>query len=168
MAETDRPYRAGCSISGIDAEQVFAALLDVESFPEWAVGLGAVRATDLQGRETQVVTPGTRLTFVLRAAGLSHTVVSEITAVEPPRLLEWRYVKGATGVGGWHVQETGPNTVEMALATDYTVQPAWLNRIAHRPFFRGLTEDLLRRSIRRFEERLRRAAGIRPQAAENG
>src|SRR4028118_2027571 len=43
----------------------------------------------------------------------------------------------------------------MSLATDYAVQPAWLNRIAHRPFFRGLTEDLLRRSLRRLEERLR-------------
>jgi len=155
VAETDRPYKAGYSVSGIDAERVFAALLDVKSFPEWAVGLGSVRATDAEGRETQAIIPGTRLTFVLRAAGLSHTVVSEITAVEPPHLIEWRYVKGATGAGGWHVERTGPNTVEMALATDYTVRPAWLNRIAHRPFFRGLTEDLLRRSIRRFEQRFR-------------
>jgi hypothetical protein len=155
VGKGDRPYRAGYTISGISAGRIFAALLDVGSFPEWAVGLGAVGATDAQGRETPGVAPGTRLTFVLKAAGLSHTVVSEITAVEPPRLLEWRYLKGANGSGGWYVQETGPNTVEIALATDYTVRPAWLNRIAHRPFFRGLTEDLLRRSIRRFEERLR-------------
>ena len=155
MAEKDRPYRAGYLISGIEAERVFAALLDVKSFPEWAVGLGGVAATDAAGRETEDITPGTTLTFVLRAAGLSHTVVSEITAVEPPRLLEWRYVSGAGGSGGWHVEKAGPNAVEMTLATDYAVQPAWLNRIAHRPFFRGLTEDLLRRSIRRFEQRLR-------------
>ena len=156
MADADRPYRAGYLISGIEAEQVFAALLDVKSFPEWAVGLGGVKATDADGRETPDMIPGTTLTFLLRAAGLSHTVVSEITAVEPPRLLEWRYVRGASGSGGWRVERTGPGTVEMSLATDYAVQPAWLNRIAHRPFFRGLTEDLLRRSIRRFEERLRR------------
>ncbi|HEV2092290.1 MAG TPA: SRPBCC family protein [Rubrobacter sp.] len=155
MADTDRPYRAGYSISGIGADRVFAALLDVKSFPEWAVGLGGVSATDADGRETQDIASGTTLTFVLQAAGLSHTVVSEITAVEPPRLLEWRYVAGADGSGGWYVEKTGPNTVEMALATDYAVQPAWLNTIAHRPFFRGLTEDLLRRSIRRFEQRLR-------------
>ncbi len=155
MADTDRPYRAGYPISGIGADRIFAALLDVKSFPEWAVGLGGVTATDAAGRETSQIIPGTTLTFVLKAAGLSHTVVSEITAVEPPRLLEWRYVRGASGSGGWHVEESGPNTVEMALATDYAVKPAWLNRIAHRPFFRGLTEDLLRRSIRRFEERLR-------------
>ncbi|MBA2617298.1 MAG: SRPBCC family protein [Rubrobacter sp.] len=155
MADADRPYRAGYLISGIGAERVFAALLDVKSFPEWAVGLGGVSATDATGHENPWVTPGTTLTFVLKAAGLTHTVVSEITAVEPPRLLEWRYVAGATGSGGWYVEEDGANTVEVALATDYAVQPAWLNRIAHRPFFRGLTEDLLRRSIRRFEERLR-------------
>jgi len=155
VADGSRPYRAGYSISGVTAERVFAALLDVKSFPEWAVGLGGVTATDADGRETPDITPGTTLTFVLKAAGLSHTVVSEITAVEPPRLLEWRYVRGADGSGGWHVERTGPSTVEMSLATDYAVQPAWLNRIAHRPFFRGLTEDLLRRSIRRFEERLR-------------
>ena len=155
MADGDRPYRAGYLISGIEAERVFAALLDVKSFPEWAVGLGGVQATDAAGRETPDITPGTTLTFVLRAAGLSHTVVSEIAAVEPPHLLEWRYVSGASGSGGWRVERTGPGTVEMSLATDYAVQPAWLNKIAHRPFFRGLTEDLLRRSIRRFEQRLR-------------
>ena len=155
MADRDRPYRAGYLISGIEAGRVFAALRDIKSFPEWAVGLGGVSATDAAGRETSEIEPGTTLTFVLRAAGLTHTVISEITAVEPPRLLEWRYVRGATGSGGWHVEESGPNTVEMALSTDYAVRPAWLNRIAHRPFFRGLTEELLRRSIRRFEQRLR-------------
>jgi uncharacterized membrane protein len=155
VAEKDRPYRAGYLISGIEADRVFAALLDVKSFPEWAVGLGGVTATDAEGRETPDITPGTTLTFVLRAAGLSHTVVSEIAAVEPPHLLEWRYVSGASGSGGWRVEKAGPNTLVMTLATDYAVQPAWLNRIAHRPFFRGLTEDLLRRSIRRFEQRLR-------------
>ena len=156
MAERDRPYRAGYEVSGIGPDRIFAALLDIKSFPEWAVGLAGVRALDADGRETARVEPGTNLEFVLEAAGLTHTVVSEITAVEPPRLLEWRYLKGATGYGGWRVERSGPSTVEMTLATDYGVRPAWLNRIAHRPFFRRLTEDLLRRSIRRFEERIRR------------
>ncbi len=145
----------GYLLSGIGAEQVFAALLDVKSFPEWAVGLGGVRALDADERETEEIQPGTNLEFVLSAAGLTHTVVSEIVAVEPPHLLEWRYVSGATGTGGWLVEEAGVGTVKMTLATDYGVKPAWLNSIAHRPFFRGLTEDLLRRSIRRFEHRLR-------------
>ncbi len=157
MADADRPYRAGYEISGIGPDRIFAALLDVESFPEWAVGLAGVRALDAEGRETGHVGPGTNLEFVLEAAGLSHTVVSEITTVEPPRLLEWRYVSGATGSGGWRIERVSPNSVEMTLATDYGVRPAWLNRIAHRPFFRRLTEDLLRRSIRRFEERIRRS-----------
>ena len=43
----------------------------------------------------------------------------------------------------------------MTLSTDYRVRPAWLDRIAHRSIFRGLTEDLLRRSIRRFEDHLK-------------
>ncbi len=155
MAETDRPYRAGYVISGIGPDRIFAALLDIESFPEWAVGLASVRALDAEGRETARVEPGTSLEFVLEAAGLTHTVVSEIIVVQPPRLLEWRYVSGATGSGGWRVERSGPNAVEMTLATDYAVRPAWLNGIAHRPFFRRLTESLLRRSIRRFEHRLR-------------
>ncbi len=155
MASSDRSYRAGYEISGIGPDRIFAALLDIESFPEWAVGLAGVRALDAEGRQTARVQPGTNLEFVLEAAGLTHTVVSEITAVEPPRLLEWRYVRGATGSGGWRVEQSGANTVEMMLATDYGVRPAWLNRVAHRPFFRRLTEDLLRRSIRRFEQRLR-------------
>jgi len=44
----------------------------------------------------------------------------------------------------------------MTLSTDYRVRPAWLDRIAHRPFFRGLTEELLGRSIRRFGRHLKK------------
>ena len=154
MTETGRPYQAGYTLSGVDAGRVFAALLDVGSFPEWAVGLGGVRARDARGRETSEMVPGTTLEFKLEAAGFTHTVVSEITAVQSPRLLEWRYLRGATGTGGWYVEGAGPNAVEIKLATDYGVRPEWLNRLAHRPFFRRLTEDLLRRSIRRFERRL--------------
>jgi hypothetical protein len=43
----------------------------------------------------------------------------------------------------------------MTLSTDYRIRPAWLDRMAHRPFFRRLTEDLIRRSLRRFEAHLR-------------
>jgi hypothetical protein len=43
----------------------------------------------------------------------------------------------------------------MTLSTDYEIQPAWLNKIAHQPFLRRATEDLLRRSMRRFGEYLR-------------
>ena len=155
MAREDRPYQAGYLLSGIGAERVFAALLDVKSFPEWAVGLGGLRALDANGRETGEIRPGTKLEFMLSAAGLTHTVTSEISVMDPPHLLEWRYVSGAAGSGGWLVEEAGVDTVKMTLATDYRVNPAWLNAIAHRPFFRGLTEDLLRRSIRRFEQRVR-------------
>ena len=132
-----------------------AALLHLPTCPEWAVGLRGARALDADGRETGEISPGTTLEFVLSAAGLTHKVTSEITAVHPPNLLEWRYVKGAAGTGGWLVEEAGVETVRMTLATDYRVNPAWLNTLAHRPFFRGLTEDLLRRSIRRFEQKLR-------------
>lgn len=155
MPDPDRPYRAGYLLSGVEADRAFAALLDVGSFPEWAVGLARVRALDAAGREAPEMVPGTVLEFVLSAAGLTHRVTSEITAVEPPRRLEWRYLKGASGSGGWSIEDAGPNSIEMTLATDYSVSPAWLNGLAHRPFFRRLTEDLLRRSIRRFEQQLR-------------
>jgi uncharacterized membrane protein len=155
VADEDRPYRAGYLLSGTSAEKVFEALLDLPAFPDWAVGLRGARALDANGRETGEVSQGTNLEFVLSAAGLTHKVISEITTVQPPNLLEWRYVRGATGTGGWLVEEAGLETVKMTLATDYRINPAWLNTLAHRPFFRGLTEDLLRRSIRRFEQKLR-------------
>ena len=81
--------------------------------------------------------------------------LSEITTLDPPRSLRWRYVEGARGTGGWTVERTGPNAVRLSLTTDYHVSPAWLDRLAHRPFFRRLTEDLLKRSIRRLEARIR-------------
>lgn len=155
MADPERPYRASYLLAGIPQDRIFAALLDVKSFPEWAVGLAAVRALDHTGAETSDMQPGVALEFSLSAAGLTHEVVSAITAVESPHRLEWRYVKGARGVGGWLVEEEGPGAVRMTLATDYQVNPAWLNAVAHRPFFRRLTGDLLRRSIRRFERRIR-------------
>jgi uncharacterized protein YndB with AHSA1/START domain len=151
VADPHRPYRASYLVTGSSRERIFAALLDVRRFPEWARGLRSVRVLDAAGKETAEVRPGVALEFTLSAAGLTHRVVGTVTTVEPPQRLEWRYTEGAVGSGGWLLEEAGPRTVRLTLSTDYTVKPAWLDGIAHRPFFRGLTEDLLRRSIRRFE-----------------
>ena len=159
MVDPHRPFRASYLVSGSSRERIFAALLDVRRFPEWALGLSRVRVlADVKGEtEVQEVRPGAALEFTLSAAGLTHRVVGSIIAVEAPDRLEWRYAEGATGSGGWLLEEAGPSTVRLTLATDYRIKPAWLDGIAHRPFFRRLTEDLLRRSIRRFERYLEEA-----------
>ncbi len=158
MADPHRPFRASYLVSGSSRERIFAALLDVRRFPEWALGLRRVRVLNAERvAETSEVRPGVALEFTLSAAGLTHRVVGTVTAVEPPQRLEWRYTEGAVGRGGWLLEDAGPGTVRLTLSTDYTVKPAWLDRIAHRPFFRGLTEELLGRSIRRFERRLKEA-----------
>jgi ribosome-associated toxin RatA of RatAB toxin-antitoxin module len=153
--EEHRPFRADYLLPGIGAERIFDALLDVRRFPEWAAGLKRSRALDA-GAETVDLRPGTRLEFTLSAAGITHEVASTVTVVEPPRRLEWDYVEGATGTGGWIIEEESAGTIRMTLWTDYRIKPRWLDRIAHRPFFRGLVEDLIRRSMRRFESQLRR------------
>jgi uncharacterized membrane protein len=104
--------------------------------------------------ETSEVSPGAALEFTLSAAGLTHRVVGTVTVVEPSHRLEWRYTEGATGSGGWLLEDAGPTSVRLTLSTDYRIKPAWLDGIAHRPFFRRLTADLLKRSIRRFERYL--------------
>ena len=150
--EPGRPVRASYLITGVTPERVFAALLEVDRFTEWSYGLSRSR---ILGDASEVV-PGTVLQFGLSALGLTHEVTSEVTAVEAPRLLEWRYVGGAVGDGGWLIEEAGPSVVRMTLSTDYHVEPVWLDRIAHRPFFRNVTQDLLRRSVRRFGEQLKK------------
>jgi hypothetical protein len=156
VADLERQFRASYLLSGPTPEEIFAALLDVWSFSEWAVGLHRVRALDATSRaEVFDVRPGTLLEFTLSAAGLTHRVVSTVTAVDFPLRLEWRYTEGAVGNGGWLIEEVGTGAVRMTLSTDYEIQPAWLNKIAHLPFFRRATEDLLRRSMRRFSEYLR-------------
>jgi hypothetical protein len=156
VPEQHRPFRASYLISGVEAERVFAALLDVRRFPEWASGLRRCRALEAAGRaETTDIRPEVRLEFVLSAAGLTHRVLSAVTVVEAPRRLEWRYVEGAVGGGGWLVEEEGAGTVRLTLSTDYRIRPDWLDGLAHRPFFRGLAEDLIRRSMRRFEAHIR-------------
>jgi uncharacterized membrane protein len=155
VPEEHRPFRASYLISGIGAERIFAALLDVRRFPEWAAGLKRARALDAAGAETTDLRPGVRLEFTLNAASITHDVASTVTAVEPSRRLEWDYVEGATGSGGWLIEDAGVGTVRMTLWTDYRIRPAWLDNIAHKPFFRRLVEDLIRRSMRRFDARLR-------------
>ena len=156
MSRANDPVRASYLISGVDRSRAFDALLDVESFPEWGLGLREARALDETGAvEESGIRPGTRFEFTLSAAGFTHKVVSAVNVVEAPRKIEWTYVKGAVGTGGWNLEDSGSNVVRMTLFTDYQVNPGWLNRVAHRPFFRGITEDLLRRSMRRFEEHLR-------------
>lgn len=159
MSEANHPVRASYLISGAGRPEVFAALLDVPGFTEWGYGLRRARVVNEPGEEHSgippVIRPGTRFEFTLSAAGLTHEVVSAVTVVKPPEQLAWRYVEGAVGTGGWLLEEAGAGAVRMTLFTDYQVKPGWLNRIAHRPFFRGITEDLLRRSMRRFEQHLR-------------
>lgn len=154
--ESETGFRAAYTVSGHSPEHVFAALLDFHSFPEWSIGLRRVRLLDAAGTETGIASPGTTLEFTLSAVGLSHRIVSRIAIVEPPHRLEWRYMKGASGMGGWHIEAIGPGVVCMTLASDYDIEPAWLNEIAQRPFFRGVTMDLLGRSMRRFARRLER------------
>ncbi|CAN5596667.1 hypothetical protein BH24ACT22_BH24ACT22_03270 [soil metagenome] len=156
MSRANDPVRASYLISGVTRSRAFDALLNVQSFPEWGLGLSEARALDESGViEESEIRPGTRFEFTLSAAGFTHKVVSSVSVVEAPRKIEWRYVKGAVGSGGWLLEDSGADTVRMTLFTDYQVNPGWLNRIAHRPFFRRLTEDLLRRSMRRFESHLR-------------
>lgn len=155
MAEKHRPFRASYLISGIKPEKIFGALLDVSRFPEWAAGLKHARVVSGAGAETADLHPGTRLEFTLSAASITHDVVSTVTVVEPSHRLEWNYIEGATGSGGWLIEDEGTGAVRMTLWTDYRVKPSWLDKIAHRPFFRRLVEDLIRRSMRRFDARLR-------------
>jgi len=140
------------TIAGLSRERLFERLLEVERFPEWGYGLRRVRLRHASAgaRELQ---PGDRIEFGLRAAGLSHRVTSLVTGVEPPRLIEWRYLSGASGGGGWLLETLG-NSVRMTLSTDYSVEPPWLDRLAHRPFFRDLVSDLLSRSLRRLQDEL--------------
>jgi uncharacterized protein YndB with AHSA1/START domain len=154
VADPHRPFRASYLVSGCPRERIFAALLDVRQFPEWALGLSRVRVlVDATSEtETSEVRPGSALEFTLSAAGLTHRVVGTVTVVEAPHRLEWRYAEGATGSGGWLLEDAGPGTVRLTLSTDYRIKPTWLDGIAHRPFFRRLTEDLLKRSVRRFEK----------------
>jgi uncharacterized protein YndB with AHSA1/START domain len=153
VADLGHPFSASYVLTGSPPEKVFAALLRVHEFPEWALGLSRSRALDEAGRETNV-RPGATLELILSAAGLTHRVTSIITVVETPRRLEWRYTEGAEGTGGWLIEELGEHAVRLTLSTDYQVRPAWLNKLAHRSFFRGIIEDLLARSVRRFERHL--------------
>jgi uncharacterized membrane protein len=156
VPEEHRPVRASYIVSGVAAERIFASLLDVNRFPEWASGLRRCRALDAAGKaETRDVHPGVRLEFTLSAAGLTHEVASIVTVVEPPRRLEWNYVEGAIGSGGWLVEQEAPGAVRISVSTDYRIRPAGLDKLAHKPFFRRLTEDLLKRSMRRFDAHLR-------------
>jgi uncharacterized membrane protein len=156
VPERHRPFRASYVLSGVSAERIFDSLLDVQRFPEWTAGLRRCRVLDPVGKvETKDLRPGVRLEFTLSAAGLTHEVSSFVTVVEPPRRLEWNYVEGATGSGGWLVEQEAPGAVRITLSTDYLIRPTWLDKLAHRPFFRRLTEDLLKRSMRRFDAHLR-------------
>jgi ribosome-associated toxin RatA of RatAB toxin-antitoxin module len=156
VPENHRPFGASYLVSGIGSERIFAALLDVRRFPEWAAGLKRSRALEAQGgAETKDLRPGVRLEFTLSAAGITHEVASTVTVVEPSHRLEWSYIEGATGSGGWLIGEEAAGAVRMTLWTDYRIKPSWLDRIAHRSFFRRLVEDLIRRSMRHFEAHLR-------------
>jgi uncharacterized protein YndB with AHSA1/START domain len=142
--------RVSLTVTGSSREEVFAALSDVERFPQWAVGLKGARVLE---PSPDGLSPGNDLEFILSAAGVTHNVTTTMTAVEPPRLLWWCYTEGASGSGGWILEDEG-RAVKITFETSYEIDPRWLDRLAGRPFFKGITQDLLRRSMRRFGERL--------------
>ncbi len=149
----NEPARASYRIQAAAPGEVFAALSDVWRFGEWSFGLKSARVLEApDAAPSGRLVAGSTVEFVLSAAGLTHRVESFVTDVEPPRFVRWRYTKGAIGGGGWTVEEAEGGAVCITLHTDYEVRPAWLNRLAHRPLFRGITEDLPRRSMRRFAE----------------
>ncbi|WP_084709392.1 SRPBCC family protein [Rubrobacter aplysinae] len=155
------------TIAGISRESLFRRLSDVERFPEWGYGLRSVRLRPAPPPPSTHSGPtihnglrtGDQIEFGLRAAGMEHHVTSLVTRIEPPRLIEWRYLSGASGYGGWLLEDVSGEaglTARMTLSTDYSVEPPWLDRLAHRPFFRGLISDLMGRSLRRLAEGLER------------
>lgn len=148
------------NVAGFPRESLFERLLEVERFPEWGYGL---RGVTLRRASTgpHRLQAGDRIEFRLRAAGVSHRVTSLVTEIEAPRLIEWRYLSGASGRGGWLLEDVGGESgslVRMTLSTDYSVEPPWLDRLAHKPFFRSLISDLLSRSLRKLGEDLERSA----------
>jgi uncharacterized protein YndB with AHSA1/START domain len=129
-------------------EEVFRELKKVESFPEWAFGLPRVEVLSGGGE------PGTEIEFNLSAAGMTHRVTSVVRLIEEPHRIEWRYTQGAEGYGGWRLREVRPGVLEVTLYTDYHIRPRWLDRLAHRKFFVGVTNELLGRSLDRLVRRL--------------
>ncbi len=128
----NEPVQANLLVPGASREEVFAALLEVERFPEWGFRLKEARVL---GAPAGGITPGTTIEFALSAVSLT--------------------TKGATGSGGWTLEELG-GTVKACFHTSYEMRPLWLDRLANRPFFRGVVGDVLRRSMRRLAERLAR------------
>lgn len=145
------------SVSSVSRQSLFEVLSDVESFPQWGYGLRRVRLW--RSGKGPGLPVGSRIEFKLSAAGITHKVTSVVTVVDAPRLLEWRYLSGASGRGGWLLEEDGGTAdgpVRLTLSTDYSPEPAWLDKMARRPFFMGLARDLLRRSLGRLESGLSR------------
>jgi hypothetical protein len=69
VVDLERQFRASYLLSGPTPEEIFAALLDVRRFSEWAVGLQRARALDAASRtEVFEVRLGTLLEFTLSAA----------------------------------------------------------------------------------------------------
>ena len=152
----DREIVESKSLHGASKEALFEILSDVESFPKWTYGLRRVR---LRGCEKSPgLAPGSRIEFKFSAAGVTHKVSSVVTAVDAPRLMEWRYLSGASGHGGWLLEDGGSagGPVRLTLSTDYSLEPAWLDKMARKPFFMGLARDLLRRSLGRLESGINR------------
>ena len=86
----NEPVHASLVVRGVSPDKVFAALLDVRSFPDWAFGLERVRVL---GEATVALAPGTAVEVTFSAVGLTHRVFSTMTIVETPRVIEQLYTK---------------------------------------------------------------------------
>lgn len=155
--DVNKPVHVSFVVRGASPEEVFAALLDIGSFPNWAFGLKGAKS--LGGLANGLISE-TIVGFTSFAAGITHEVVGTVTVVEAP-WREWCYAKRRCGRRRLDPGGSRQGEVFDRLRGE---KPAWSNRPAKRPYFGGVTEDLLRNSMRRFPERLAegRAPPTRP------
>lgn len=91
-------------------EEIFPYLESFEDYPRYAEHLKAVRKRGDGGA-------GTRYDLRLAWWKLTYTARSEVTAVRPPRSIEWRLVKDVDARGEWRIEpepESAPDGVETA------------------------------------------------------
>ena len=102
----------------VPPEEAFDFLVDFRDYPAFTEYLKEVRREGDGGQ-------GTRYDFVLSWWKLSYTANSEVTAVDPPRRIDWRLVGSLDAEGSWFVEpapEEAPEDEETATRIRFQAQ----------------------------------------------
>lgn len=129
-------------------EVVYASVLAVERFPNWAAG---VRRVEVVRQSEPPHAPGMVSEWEVSVMNVRRRILSVLETADPPRHLRWSYTAVLHGWGECRLHPRPPGTL-VEFATEFHLRERSMDRLLHSAFAENIARHYLRRSLLKLGE----------------